>query len=149
MTSASALTRAEPLSVPRKLALSAEILAAYVRARRALRRRSLPAVAAAMRGTPGPADSGRADARLAREGACAAGIRLGAAVTRVLGVLPRDPRCLSHALVLSALLARRGIDATLVIAVRPHPFEAHAWVEHGGRALLPPARAPFQRLLEV
>ncbi len=77
------------------------------------------------------------------------GLRLGAAVTRLLGVLPRDPRCLQKSLVLTELLARRGIPATLVIGVRPDPFAAHAWVEHAGRPLLPPATAPFERLLEL
>ena len=149
MTGASALTRPEPLSIGRKLALSTEILVAYVRARRALRRRSLPAVAAAIRRSPASPDPGPGNAGQIWEGLYAAGLRLGAAVTRVLGVLPRDPRCLNTALVLSALLARRGIGATLVIGVRADPFAAHAWVEYGGRPLLPPASAPFERLLEV
>jgi hypothetical protein len=130
------------LSVPRKLVLSAEILVAYVRARWVLKRHSLPAVAAAMR-VPAAAHPPH------RERAYPAGLRLGMAVTRVLGTLPQDPRCLTKSLVLSALLARRGIAATLVIGVRPEPFAAHAWVEHDGRPLLPPATAAFERLLEV
>jgi hypothetical protein len=130
------------LSPWRKLALSAEILFAYVRARRVLGRRTLPNVVAAMRchrsvGAPAPED------------AYTVALRLGAAATRVLGMLPRDPRCLTRALVLSALLARRGIASRLVIAVRRDPFGAHAWVEHGGRPILPSASAPFERLFEV
>lgn len=142
MTNASVLCRDERLSVPRKLAMSAEILVAYARARRALRRSSLPAVVAAMR-RPGEGH------HPVGAGAYAAGIRLGAAVRRVLGILSRDPQCLTSSLVLTALLARRGIAAKLVIGVRPEPFAAHAWVEHGGRPLLPPAGAPFKRLTEV
>jgi hypothetical protein len=139
---ASALARPRQLSLGRKLALAAEILFAYARARRALRRQSLPVVAAAMRRS---ADRPRE----APETAYVSGLRLGAAVTRVMRVLPLDPRCLTASLVLTALLARRGIPATLVIAVRLDPFAAHAWVEHGGRPLLSPATAPFERLLEV
>jgi hypothetical protein len=37
------------------------------------------------------------------------------------------------------MLARRGIDSVLVIGVKMQPsFSAHAWVESGGRPLLPP-----------
>jgi hypothetical protein len=51
--------------------------------------------------------------------------------------------------VLATLLARRDMPASLVISVRSQPFAAHAWIELGGRPLLPPAGPPFQRLLEV
>ena len=55
-------------------------------------------------------------------------------------------RCaLSRALTRAARLARaRGTASTLVIGVDVEPaFSAHAWVESGGRALLPPStRAP-------
>jgi transglutaminase-like putative cysteine protease len=132
----------ERLSAGRKLSLAAEILVAYARARRRLRSDGLRAAVAAMRGTrslqPVPGDYGYPT-----------GLRLGAATTRVFGALPRDPRCLIKSLVLTALLARRDIAATLVIAVRSDPFAAHAWVEQGGRPLLEPAPAPFERLLEV
>jgi Transglutaminase-like superfamily len=142
VSGASALARPRHLSPGRKLALAAEILLGYARVRRAFRRGSLPAVAAAMRGS---ADR----PRMTPESAYVSGLRLGGAVTRVLRALPSDPRCLTASLVLTALLARRGIPATLVIAVRPDPFAAHAWVEHRGKPLLPPAPAPFERLLEV
>jgi Transglutaminase-like superfamily len=142
VTGVRAVAPPRQLSPGRKLALAAEILLAYARARRALRRRSLPAVAAAMRRSPDRPP-------IAPESAYFTGLRLGAAVTRVLRALPCDPRCLTASLVLAALLARRGIPATLVIGVRPDPFAAHAWVEHGGQPLLPPAAAPFERLLEI
>jgi hypothetical protein len=141
VTGTSAL-RAQRLAIAEKLTLSIEILAAYARARRALRGQSLPTAAAVLRG--GGTTLGEAP-----EDSYIAGLRMGAAVTRVLGALPRDPRCLTTSLVLSALLARRGIPATVVIGVRLDPFAAHAWVEHSGRPLLPPATAPFERLLEV
>jgi hypothetical protein len=31
------------------------------------------------------------------------------------------------------LLRQRGIEAQLRLGVRPYPFGAHAWVEHGGK----------------
>ena len=141
MTSTDALARRERLSVLGKLALTAEILVAYASASRAVTRRSLPDATAAIAGSADPARG--------FEHPYGTGLRLGAAVTRVLGALPRDPRCLRKSLVLIALLARRGIPATLVIGVRHDPFAAHAWVEHEGRPLLPPAAEPFERLLEV
>lgn len=142
MTDASPLAHGDRIPPLGKLGLSAEILIAYAQAWRALRRRTLPAAAAVMRRS-----SERA--YCPAENAYGVGLRLGRVVTRVLGVLPRDPRCLRTSLVLTALLARRGIPATLVIGVRPDPFAAHAWVEHRGRPLLQPATAPFERLVEV
>jgi Transglutaminase-like superfamily len=137
-----ALSDRERLPAGQKLSLAAEIIVAYVKARRGLKSGGLGAVTAAMRGTTKPPP-------VPLEDSYATGLRLGAATTRVLGTLPRDPRCLTTSLVLTALLARRDIAATLVIGVRPEPFAAHAWVEQGGRPLLPPAPAPFERLLEV
>jgi transglutaminase-like putative cysteine protease len=142
VTGADTLARRERVSVVGKFGLSAEILVAYARAQRLLRRRSLPAATAAMRRSSDTRDRSSEDSYRV-------GLRLGRVVTRVLAVLPRDPRCLTRSLVLTAILARRGIPATLVIGVRPEPFGAHAWVEHSGRPLLPPATAPFERLLEV
>ena len=50
---------------------------------------------------------------------------------------PGSPRCLPRALVLRAMLARRGHEAVLRIGVRRpgSGLEAHAWVECGGRAV--------------
>jgi Transglutaminase-like superfamily len=142
VTGWNALAAPERLPAAQKFFLGAEIIVAYVKARRLLKRGSLDAVTAAIRGptTPPPVPV---------EDSYAAGLRLGAATTRVLGALPRDPRCLTTSLVLTALLARRDIAARLVIGVRPDPFAAHAWVEQDGRPLLPPAPAPFERLLEI
>ena len=62
------------------------------------------------------------------------------AVSRVLAFVPRRSRCLVQSLVLTKLLARRGISSSLVIAVAPGPqLEAHAWVESGHVPLLRPA----------
>jgi hypothetical protein len=52
-----------------------------------------------------------------------------------------------QSLVLIGLLSRRGISSVLVIGVKSSPdFEAHAWVEHNDRALLPSGE--FRRLVE-
>ena len=59
------------------------------------------------------------------------------AVGRVLAPIPRRSRCLVQSLVLTKMLARRGISSSLVIAVAPGPqLEAHAWVESGQIPLL-------------
>jgi hypothetical protein len=78
-----------------------------------------------------------------------AGVRLGRVVVRTLSPLPYDSRCLFRSLTLAALLQRRGIPSTLVIAVRPQPFAAHAWVEHAGRPLLAPGAEGFERVAEL
>ena len=66
------------------------------------------------------------------------GRRLAQPVRRTLDPLPWDSRCLMRSLVLLRMLARRGVVCALVIGVRPRErFEAHAWVEHEGRPLLP------------
>ena len=53
---------------------------------------------------------------------------------------PGSQRCLPRALVLRAMLARRGHEAVLRIGVRRPDtgLEAHAWVECGGRAVADP-----------
>lgn len=76
------------------------------------------------------------------------GLRLANATTRTLSLLPADSRCLLQSLVLVGLLSRRQIRPVLIIAARAEPsFEAHAWVEHAGRPLLP--TGDFERLVEI
>jgi hypothetical protein len=80
----------------------------------------------------------------------ATAVRLGRAVRRTLAVLPGDSRCLTQALVLSSLIARRGGESVLVIGVRPgEEFGAHAWVELDGHAVLPDEAADYARLVEL
>jgi hypothetical protein len=138
MSAPSLAVREGRLPVGRKIRLALEIIWAYVSVRRDLRRATLPEALERVR-TPG---SGTATpdeiARLAR------------AVQRTLRLLPTDTRCLSQSLVLTALLARRGVPSTLVIGVSPgESFGAHAWIEHQGVPLLPPFEAEFQRLVEL
>jgi hypothetical protein len=48
------------------------------------------------------------------------------------------------------MLARRGIDSSIVIAVQSgEAFGAHAWVEYHGRPLLPTSKRRFERLTEI
>lgn len=126
----------------RKLALAAEILLVHARVGRMLRRRDIRAAVAALRGgATGPGDDA---------GSYAAGVRLGKAVTRVLGPLPVDSGCLRLSLVLCAMLARRGVASSVVIGVRGgSSFGAHAWVELAGRAILPPSEGQFERLVAL
>lgn len=54
---------------------------------------------------------------------------------RARRLAPIDPICLLDSLALAAFLARRGVDADVVLAVDLNPFEAHAWVQRGDWAL--------------
>jgi hypothetical protein len=134
----------ERLRVRERCWIAAEILAAYCSARWWLLRLSFPeAVAAARDATP------RARVELPDAEARSIGLRLGNAVQRTLRPLPVDSRCLVTALVLTRLLARRGIETSFVLGVRAQPqFAAHAWVERGRVALLPTG-PEFHRLMEM
>ena len=118
------------LPLRRKLRLGLEIVWLYGRVRWLMLRRQAPEVLGEVRGEV-------ADRH--EEGAAVAlGRRLAQPVVRTLTVLPMDSRCLVRSLVLSGLLARRGVSSAVVIGVRTEPeFHAHAWVEHRGRPLLP------------
>ena len=56
-----------------------------------------------------------------------------AAVDRAAMLYFKPVLCLQRSSVLVHLLRREGERAELVIAYRPTPFEAHAWVELDGR----------------
>lgn len=132
------------LSLLAKLRLAAEVLAAYARVRAQLRRADLPTLVGRLRDGAEPAD-GPPEAA-----AHAEGLRLARAATRTTDLLPTGARCLVRSLVLTALLARRGAWGTLVIGVSPgEQFGAHAWVELGGRPLLPPDEESYARLVEL
>jgi hypothetical protein len=121
------------LTMRDRLSLGIEVLRTYVEVRRLLRHNDLNTTTAALRDqAPGgqwvePSLESRWQ-----------GVRLAKAVTRTLTFVPADTRCLTQSLVLTALLSRRGIGSVLVVAVNPGTeFEAHAWVEHDDRPLLP------------
>lgn len=129
----------------RKLVLAGEILATYVRIRWLIRDENAVRAVPQIRGhfpARGQFDGTEPERLLA-------GLRLGHTVIRTLSPLPYDSRCLFRSLTLTALLQKRGIPSTVVIAVRPAPFAAHAWVEHDGRPLLEPAQAGFERIAEL
>lgn len=129
-----------------RLRLAAEVLAAYVRVRRVLRHADAERAIVTLRSQARRrAGRNRPDPGLA----LVTGWRLGHAVNRTLGPLPSDSRCLARSLSLLTLLERRGIASKLVIAVRPQPFAAHAWVEVAGQALLPVADPGYERLTEL
>jgi hypothetical protein len=152
---------------PRERArLAIEILAAYRRARAALRRSSIePAVETLRAGSlaatssteAAEAGNGRLTTGLQPGGQAASrsetlteASRLGRAVQLTLRFAPGDTRCLTRSLVLTQLLARRRIPAKLVIGARTKPsFLAHAWVEHDGHPVLPPGESSFGRLVEL
>src|SRR6478672_9662631 len=124
----------------RRLRLATEILLAYLHVRRAMRRAPLASVLVELRKPP--RRRGQSSLVEARD--------LGVAVARTLALVPGDTRCLARSLVLGALLARRGIPATLVIGAHAAPsFRAHAWVEHAGQPVLSPGDGTFGRLVEL
>jgi hypothetical protein len=131
-------------SLTERLGLATEIVAAYVHARRALRKTPIATVVASLRSAEDlPVNLDEADTlHEARS--------LGWAVTRLLSHLPGDTRCLIRSLVLTRLLARRGIPAKVVIGARSGPdFLAHAWVEYAGDPVLDPGDGSFGRLVEI
>ncbi len=136
-------SRGQRLTHAERIRLAAEIVATYVQARRALRRAPIASVVASLRSdSPFAIAPGADTLEEARH--------LGRAVTRTLTLLPGDTRCLVRSLVLTRLLARRGIQAKLVIGARAAPdFLAHAWVEHAGDPVLDPGDGSFGRLVEL
>ena len=127
-----------------RLKLAAEVLAIYANVRWQLARKDLPAAVDALRRLAvGPPKE------VSERTYFEAG-RLAWAVQRTLRVVPTDSRCLMQSLVLTRLLARRGISSSLVIGVRPAgEFEAHAWVEYCERALLPGDQGIYEPLTEL
>ena len=139
----SPLPPSRSLTVGERMRLAGEIVAAYVRARRALRRAPIAAAVAALRAEPRVGFAPTADTLEESR-------RLGRAVTRTLVLLPGDTRCLARSLVLTRMLARRGIPAKLVIGARAAPdFLAHAWVEYEGEPVLSAGDGSFGRLVEL
>jgi hypothetical protein len=131
------------LSYSARASLAIEIITAYAESRRALRRAPISEVVAGLRSRPSPSATPVVDAlEHARS--------LGWVVARVLAHVPGDTRCLVRSLVLTRLLARRGIQAKLVIGARTEPeFLAHAWVEHDGTPVLDPGNGSYGRLVEL
>jgi hypothetical protein len=143
------LPHTRSLNYAERARLVLEIVGAYMRARWALRRAPIASVVKALR-----AEAPAAESEPAAGGTSASTLaearRLGRAVSRTLALLPGDTRCLARSLVLTRLLARRGIPAKLVIGARAAPdFLAHAWVEHAGQPVISAGDGSFGRLVEL
>lgn len=127
-----------------KLALIREVLTTYVTARRLLKQEVVADAVGQLRAGAPP------DQPVHLPYSHAEAARLGKVVLRTLAPLPTDTRCLARSLVLTGLLARRGISSQLVIGVAPGAtFRAHAWVEHAGYPVLPSGAGEYERLLEL
>lgn len=134
------LDDAGSLGPARKVLVAQEILVEYVRVWWSLRRSGLRPTLEAIQRPPE-----RDDPRHR-----AVGLRMGRAVNRTLGALPSDSRCLIRAVVLTRILARRGVGSRVVLgATREPDFKAHAWVEHCGVPLLPALGYARGRLTEL
>jgi len=130
--------------------LVAEIVISFFRARRELRHSSIDTAIATLRREPHSPGPGEMPRETSAHPSLAEARRLGNAVSRTLALMPGDTRCLARSLVLTQLLARRGIASTLVIGTRTAPgFLAHAWVEHAGEPVLPTGGGAFARLVEL
>lgn len=133
------------LGAAQRVRLVCEVLVTYGRVRWELRRRTLPEVVRRLRcdphtRVPPPGEMG---SELSSR-------RIAYAVAAVLERLPTDSRCLMRSLVLTRLMARRGLASSLVIGVVTAPgFSAHAWVEHRGAAVLPNYGDVMSRLVEL
>jgi hypothetical protein len=132
------------LPLGQRLRLGAEVLLTYIRVRARMRDDDAERAVARLRGRK----SAQAGKFTDGEQFLAAW-RLAYAAVRVLNLLPTDSRCLFRSLTVMCMLDRRGLDQTLVIAVRPRPFAAHAWVEVEGQPVLPDADSGYERLLEL
>jgi len=127
-----------------RLRLVREILASYLAARRAMRKMTIRAAVQTLRRGMSEDPHRGSERELLIEA-----WRLGRAVERTLRLVPGDTRCLTRSLVLTQLLARRGIPAKLVIGACTEPdFRAHAWVEQAGQPVLRVGDS-FGRLVEL
>lgn len=133
------------MRIVRNAVLALEIVAVYARVRVMLVRGDLPGVVAALRAGRAPTRTARSDRETHQ-----AATRMARAVRRTLALLPSDTRCLMQSLVLTRMLATRGIGSSVVIGVSPGPeFAAHAWVESDDLALLPRLEGRFSRLAAI
>ena len=141
MTAATATVAPHRLPRPAGLRLTGEIAWTTLRVRRLLRRNGLSGAAERCRAVVPSAGFVPSHDDI---------VRVGRAVRRTLGVLQGDPHGLVASLVHVAVLARRGVTASLVIGVRPDKeLGAHAWVEVGGMPALPAAKHKFAQLITL
>jgi Transglutaminase-like superfamily len=139
-TAATAIAPPRRLAPPAKLRLGAEIAWTTLRVRRLVRRNDLSAALDRCRNAAAPSEPAPSRDEV---------VRVARAVRRTLGALPGDSRGLIASLVLIAVLARRGLDASLVVGRPRNRFGAHAWVEVGGLPALPAAKDKFAQLVAL
>jgi hypothetical protein len=139
-------TNLDRLSPAARSRLALEVLTTYLQVRRQMRQDDTRRAVRALRSYA--ARSG-IHLEAGRDQELVAAWRLAQATKKVLVRLPSDSRCLFSSLTLMCLLERRGIEHVVVIAVRPGPFIAHAWVEVHGQAVLPGGEPGYERLLEL
>jgi hypothetical protein len=132
------------LALGQRMRLTAEVLSTYMRVRWVMRDDDAEQAVARLR-----IIKRTRPRELTEETQFLAAWRLAYAAGRVLSLLPTDSRCLYRSLTVICLLERRGIAQTLVLAVRPQPFAAHAWVEVEGQPVLPDGDPGYERLLEL
>jgi len=124
-----------------------EIVVAYVRLRRRVRRSDIRDLLASIRARPASRPAGLETGSPEERDVATC---LANAVRRTLRILPADSRCLMQSLVLSWLLSSRAISTTLVIGVQPGPdFAAHAWLEHAGRPVSSAGAFSGSRMIEI
>jgi Transglutaminase-like superfamily len=138
-------TNLDRLSPRDRLALTAEVIGTYLRVRWSMRGEDAERAVQELR-AHAAAGGRRFDSA---DSEYVAAWRLSRAVRKVLERIPGDSRCLFKSLTLTYMLERRGIAQTLVIAVRPRPFAAHAWVEVEGETVLQGPDPGYERLLEL
>jgi len=129
-----------PLLPPAQLRLRAEIAWTTLRVRRLLRRNDLSAALDRCRNVAAPSEPAPSRDEV---------VRVARAVRRTLGALPGDSAGLIASLVLIAVLARRGLDASLVVGRPRKGFGAHAGVEVGGLPARPAAKDKFAQLVAL
>ena len=128
---------APPRRPPANVRLGAEIAWTTLRVRRLVHRNDLPTALERCRAAvPRPAPEPSRDEV----------VRISRAVRRTMGLLPGDSRGLVASLVLIAVLARRGVDASLVVGRPRNGLGAHAWVEVHGLPAFPAAKDKFAQL---
>lgn len=76
---------------------------------------------------------------------------LARAVERAAGRLPFTTKCLPRAIALHLMLARRGAESQLVLAVLPglargKVDDLHAWIEAGGEVLIGATPLPYRAI---
>ena len=125
---------------PAKLRLRAEIAWTTLRVRRLIHRNDLSAALDRCRNAAAPSEPAPSRDEV---------VRVARAVRRTLGALPGDSRGVIASLVLIAVLARRGVAASLVVGRPRNGYGAHAWVEVGGLPALPAAKDKFAHLVAL